>query len=70
MSVWLTPFVAMGVTTADLDGKPLSRWGETVQRATLLGPTIFPIMFAALVGSTLKTIARFRAEHGAKLGVC
>lgn len=60
----------MGVVAANLDGKPLSHWGDKVQRATLLGPTIFPIMFAALVGSTLKTLARFRAENGAPLGVC
>ena len=66
----LTESVAMGVMTANLDGKALSDLGDMVQRATLLGPTVFPIMFAALVGSTLKTFARFRAEHGARLGVC
>lgn len=60
----------MGAIAASLDGKPLSHWGDKVQRATLLGPTIFPIMFAALVGSTLKALARFRAENGARLEVC
>jgi hypothetical protein len=33
------------------------------------GPTIFPIMFAAISGRSLKMIARYLAERGAKLGV-
>ncbi|THX28572.1 hypothetical protein D6D12_04701 [Aureobasidium pullulans] len=33
------------------------------------GPSIYPIMFAAVAGKSLKTVARYYAERGMKLGV-
>lgn len=33
------------------------------------GPTIFPMLFAAVAGRSLKTMARFCAERGTKIGV-
>ncbi|KAH6642924.1 hypothetical protein C7974DRAFT_112820 [Boeremia exigua] len=35
----------------------------------LLGPTVFPLAFAALGGRSLKNIALWRAERGSTLGV-
>lgn len=32
------------------------------------GPTIFPIVFAAICGRSMKMIARYMAERGTKLG--
>ncbi|KAG6359248.1 hypothetical protein INS49_012769 [Diaporthe citri] len=40
--------------------------GELVEGATRLGPTVFPIVFAALVGRALKAIGRFKSEKGIK----
>ena len=33
------------------------------------GPTVFPIVFATIVGRSLKSLALFQAERGARLGV-
>lgn len=38
-------------------------------RATSLGPTLFPIVFAGLVGRLMRTISVWRAQRGVKLGV-
>jgi hypothetical protein len=44
--------------------------GETIIRAARIAPTLFPILFAAVVGRFLKAYALWRAERGAKIGVC
>jgi hypothetical protein len=33
------------------------------------GPTMFPIVFAAIIGRSMKMIARYLAERGSKLSV-
>lgn len=43
--------------------------GVTVEKAIQLGPTIFPVFFAAVVGRTLKIIARLCTEKSFKLDV-
>jgi hypothetical protein len=40
-----------------------------LRQAAKLGPTIFPILFAGTVGSTLKLLARWRAEKGSSIEV-
>jgi len=40
--------------------------GLTIYRQ---GPTIYPLLFAALVGRALKGIGRFRAERGSRISV-
>jgi hypothetical protein len=54
-----------------LNGKPTkgSDFGKKVEFAMDLGPTMFPIAFAAICGRSMKMIARFRAERGAKISV-
>jgi hypothetical protein len=51
------------------DSKPQSTQGETILQAAKLGPTIFPIVFAAVVGRLMKTYALWRAERIERLGV-
>jgi hypothetical protein len=52
-----------------LDGKELSNHGRKIQELILLGPTLFPLAFAALAGRSLKKIALWRAQEGTSLGV-
>jgi ABC-type sugar transport system permease subunit len=59
--------LVLGITALTLDGKSVSRWGNNIVRATLLGPSVFPIVFAGLVGRFMRSIALWRAEHGGKL---
>lgn len=43
--------------------------GKAVQRAARVAVSIFPIIFAAIVGRFLKAYALHRAEHGSRMGV-
>ncbi|KAH3982824.1 hypothetical protein HBI56_006440 [Parastagonospora nodorum] len=63
-------FILLGVATAVLHKKPTqgNALGTKVEFAMSLGPTMFPIVFAAIIGRSMKMIARFLAEKGAKLG--
>ncbi|KAF2235108.1 hypothetical protein EV356DRAFT_432773, partial [Viridothelium virens] len=45
-----------------------SRLGRNVETFTQLGPTVFPILFAAIAGQALKNTARYVAEGGAQVG--
>lgn len=49
--------------------KAESDWGNKIMQATRVAPTIWPLVFAAVVGNTLKAIAHQRAEKGTRLGV-
>ncbi|KAF2501242.1 hypothetical protein BU16DRAFT_569391 [Lophium mytilinum] len=62
-------FILLGIAVITLHRKPTkgSSFGTKVEFATQLGPTIFPILFAAIIGRSMKMIARYLAEKGAKL---
>lgn len=62
-------FIILAISAAGLSNKGMSEWGEQVIAATRLGPTIFPIIFAALVGRLAKHVARYRVERGATVAV-
>ncbi|KAF2133570.1 hypothetical protein P153DRAFT_428514 [Dothidotthia symphoricarpi CBS 119687] len=62
-------FIVLAILASGLDGQPTSRLGKDIQNASLLGPTIFPLAFAALGGRSLKNIALWNAERGTTLGV-
>jgi hypothetical protein len=62
-------FVALAALAFQLDGKTISDRGRRIQEATLLGPTLYPLAFAALGGRSLKKIALWRAQEGTSLGV-
>ncbi|KAH8710199.1 hypothetical protein GQ44DRAFT_626784 [Phaeosphaeriaceae sp. PMI808] len=67
----LTPiyFILLGIAVVTLNGKMVSgnAFASKVTSAIQLGPTLFPIMFAAISGRSMKMIARYLAEKGAKL---
>ncbi|KAF2747476.1 hypothetical protein M011DRAFT_477120 [Sporormia fimetaria CBS 119925] len=62
-------FILLAIAAALLNGKPTENndFGQKVETAIELGPTIFPIVFAAISGRSMKMIARYLAERGAKL---
>lgn len=43
--------------------------GHGVEEAAKVGPSIYPIVFAAIVARFLRHLARWQAERGARLGV-
>jgi hypothetical protein len=65
----LTSCSALAALVYRLDGKDISDRGRKIQEAILLGPTLFPLAFTALVGQSLKKIALWRAQEGTTLGV-
>lgn len=62
-------FLGLAIAIVRLDGAPESSWGYAVAQASVLGPTIWPILFAAVVGLTLQRVALYNAERGTTLGV-
>ncbi len=54
-------------------GNKAGKWFPESQRVEFLtlskGPTVFPILFAALVGRSLKAVGRYRAERGVRVSV-
>jgi hypothetical protein len=62
-------FLVLAIVISRLDGLPESSWGYTVVQASILGPTIWPILFAAVIGLTLQRIALYQAERGTTMGV-
>lgn len=65
----LTALAALAGLAYKLDDKHISPYGEHINQLILLGPTLFPLAFAALGGRSLKKIALWKAERGTTLGV-
>lgn len=62
-------FLVLAFQALRLNGMPLgSGGGHIVEQAAKLGSTLFPIVFAAIVGSLMKTYALWCAGRGAELG--
>ena len=61
-------FTALALIAARLDGQYVTRYGERLQQVLLLSPTIFPVIFAALMGRCFKYMGLFLAERGTTLG--
>ncbi|KAF2823548.1 hypothetical protein CC86DRAFT_298901 [Ophiobolus disseminans] len=63
-------FILLGIAVISLNGKSTDNndFGRKVEFAMDLGPTMFPIVFAAISGRSLKMIARYLAEKGARIG--
>ncbi|KAF2856742.1 hypothetical protein T440DRAFT_7060 [Plenodomus tracheiphilus IPT5] len=62
-------FILLGVAVITLNGKQTqgSAFGSKVEFAMNLSPTLFPIVFAAIIGRSMKMIARYMAEKGTKI---
>ncbi|KAF2028274.1 hypothetical protein EK21DRAFT_114047 [Setomelanomma holmii] len=61
-------FIIAGVCVG-LHGRSPSIYGENVKAVTLFSPTIFPIVYAAILGKLLRRIGHYRAEWGTTMGV-
>lgn len=60
-------FLAFGIAVIKLKGQPQSPWTDTVDEATRLVPTLFPILFSSVLGNSLKNFAHFKLERGATI---
>lgn len=58
-----------GACALSLDQKLLSGFGMNIRAGAQLGPTIFPVVFAAITARLMKGMALRRAEQGTNLGV-
>ncbi|CAG7566339.1 unnamed protein product [Fusarium equiseti] len=60
----LTPACFFGLVLAAiyLDNQPISSYGERVVNLTLLSPSVYPIVFAAVASRFFKNLARWRLE--------
>jgi hypothetical protein len=56
------------LTAARLDGKDVSEYGTKLSETLLLSPTIFPLIFAALMGRFFRHLGVYLAERGTTLG--
>jgi len=65
----LTSRLAIVVIAAQVSGRPRSPEKDLLLQLLRLTPSIFPIVFAALMGTLLRTCALYRAEQGEVLGV-
>jgi hypothetical protein len=52
-----------------LNHQSKSTFGDKVKTTTSLSPTIFPIVYAAIVGTVLRRIGLYKAERSATVGV-
>jgi hypothetical protein len=62
-------FLILAGLASQLNGRPVTEYGEAIKQWTLLSPTLFPIVFAAVMGRSLHSIARYRLERGSQLRV-
>ncbi|KAH7135982.1 hypothetical protein B0J11DRAFT_176211 [Dendryphion nanum] len=61
-------FIALAIMAARLNTRETGEYGRHLQKILLLSPTIFPVIFAALMGRCFKHIGLYWAERGITLG--
>ncbi|PVF95155.1 hypothetical protein CPB86DRAFT_875902 [Serendipita vermifera] len=61
-------FLVLVLSAIGLHSKEVSPFGAIVSQACLLGPTVFPIAFSAILGWCLRTYGCYKSERGVKLG--
>jgi hypothetical protein len=59
----------LAILCLSLNSQPMSSYGRNLYAITLISPSIFPIVYAAILGKTLRRIGLFKAERSASLGV-
>lgn len=62
-------WVALTAAAISLDNKSTSKSGSIIQQAIALSPTVFPIVFAAIVGRFFRSLGLYWAERSVKLGI-
>ncbi|KAL4867500.1 hypothetical protein BDV12DRAFT_186671 [Aspergillus spectabilis] len=61
-------FIALAIAALCIRNRPTGDgFGSVMEQAMKLGPTIYPIMFAALLSRSLKSIGRFFAQRSVKM---
>lgn len=60
----------LAISIISLKDKPESPWATKVVEATRIAPSLWPVLFAVILGNAIKCYARWRAENGIALGVC
>jgi len=61
--------VVLGGFVASLRDKPQTAWSIRVVQATQLAPSLWPVLFSAIVGNALHGFADWKVERGASLMV-
>ncbi|KAH7087585.1 hypothetical protein FB567DRAFT_469954 [Paraphoma chrysanthemicola] len=61
------PFLALAIEVLQLSNEPLSDHGKMIQRLIALGPTLYPLVYAAVCGRYLRSFAIWLAERGTTL---
>ncbi|KAH6621748.1 hypothetical protein C7974DRAFT_210334 [Boeremia exigua] len=66
----LTPlfFLVLASLSLHLNHQTKSAFGDKVRAMTSLSPTIFPIIYAAILGTVLRRIGLYKAERSATVG--
>lgn len=59
----------LGIRALRLENHGESASGAAIMQAMNVASTIWPLAFAAVVGSMVKAFALYKAERGTKLGV-
>ncbi|KAF2122095.1 hypothetical protein BDV96DRAFT_640160 [Lophiotrema nucula] len=60
-------FLALGACISALKDKPESAWSRRVVQATLVTPSLWPIVFSGVLGNAIKPLADWRVERGVSL---
>ncbi|KAJ8110834.1 hypothetical protein OPT61_g6417 [Boeremia exigua] len=61
--------IGLGIAVLHYNNKAESDAGNVTKQAMSVTATLWPILFAAVLGPMLKAVVRYWAERGAKLGV-
>ncbi|KAK6521087.1 hypothetical protein TWF506_001320 [Arthrobotrys conoides] len=70
LALCASAFIVLPFFAYSLDGREVQQYqeGKTVLESIKWGPTIFPIIFAAVTGGFLQAVALRQAQKGARLG--
>ncbi|CAO2647197.1 Nn.00g081190.m01.CDS01 [Neocucurbitaria sp. VM-36] len=61
-------FLIVACLALSLNNRPTSKYGSDIRAITLFLPTVFPIVYAAILGKMLRRIGLFKAERSATIG--
>ncbi|XEU97375.1 hypothetical protein FSHL1_002661 [Fusarium sambucinum] len=62
------PFIVLAVYIVSLNQQPESQLGSRVLEAASIAATLWPIAFAAVLGTVLRSVALYSCERGTTLG--
>ncbi|KAF2852115.1 hypothetical protein T440DRAFT_527800 [Plenodomus tracheiphilus IPT5] len=62
-------FLVVPCLALSLNNRPTSKHGSDIRAVTLFLPTVFPIVYAAILCKTLRRIGLYKAERNATIGV-